>query len=303
MKNVTKKTKFILLLLLFPLLVFGQHPSKPALKHVILIGCDGLGAYAMPNAEMPYLKKMMEKGSWTLEARSVLPSSSAVNWASMIMGAGPTAHGYTEWGSKTPEIPSGTIDNYGLFPSIFGQLRQQQPSATSAAIYSWGGIGPLLEKDAIDWVIDGEGKDDWCAQKAASLIKEEQPNLLFVHFDQPDGVGHNIGHDTPEYYDELKNVDKRIETIYKAVQEAGIADQTVIIVSSDHGGIDKGHGGKSTEEVYIPWVIQGPGIQSNHEITDLVMTYDTAATIARLLGVTPHTSWRGRPVTDSFIIP
>lgn len=277
--------------------VFGQE-SK--VRHVILIGCDGLGAYAIPDSDMPNLKKMMKEGSYTMEARSVLPSSSAVNWASMIMGAGPTAHGYTEWGSKTPEIPSATIDKYGLFPSIFGQLRQQQPEASSVAIYSWSGIGPLLEKEAIDQVIDGEGKDDWCAEKAASIFKDDQPNLMFVHFDQPDGVGHNIGHDTPEYYEELKNVDRRIGLIYDAVQASGLAEETVIIVSSDHGGIEKGHGGKTTQEVYIPWIIQGAGIKEGHKITDMVMTYDTAVTIAELLGVESHPSWRGRAVESSF---
>ena len=43
----------------------------------------------------------MEDGSYTLKKRSALPSSSAINWASMFMGAGPELHGYTEWGSKT----------------------------------------------------------------------------------------------------------------------------------------------------------------------------------------------------------
>ncbi len=67
-------------------------------KHIILIGCDGLGAYAIPDAQMPHLKNLMKSGSYSLTARVVLPSSSAVNWASMLMGAGPTFHGYTEWG-------------------------------------------------------------------------------------------------------------------------------------------------------------------------------------------------------------
>lgn len=51
----------------------------------------------------------MDAGCYTLKKRSVLPSSSAVNWASMFMGAGPELHGYTEWGSKTPELPSRVV--------------------------------------------------------------------------------------------------------------------------------------------------------------------------------------------------
>ena len=80
--------------------------SVKGVKHVVVIGLDGWGAYSMPKANMLNVKKLMEKGSYTLEARSVLPSSSAPNWASMFMGAGPELHGYTTWGSRTPEIPS-----------------------------------------------------------------------------------------------------------------------------------------------------------------------------------------------------
>src|SRR5690625_7158125 len=77
---------------------------------------------------MPNLKKMIENGSHTLKARTVLPSSSAVNWASMLMGSGPTMHGYTEWGSKTPEIPSAVLSPYGKYPSVFSLIREQKSS-------------------------------------------------------------------------------------------------------------------------------------------------------------------------------
>ena len=64
---------------------------------------------------MPNLKNLMKEGSWSLKARSVLPSSSAVNWASMIMGAGPTLHGYTEWNSAVPEISSSDLTKKECF--------------------------------------------------------------------------------------------------------------------------------------------------------------------------------------------
>ncbi|PIG95580.1 hypothetical protein CS542_10765 [Pedobacter sp. IW39] len=43
-----------------------------------------------------------------LKARTVLPSSSAVNWASMLIGAGPTEHGYIpdRSGSEIPSVKS-----------------------------------------------------------------------------------------------------------------------------------------------------------------------------------------------------
>jgi predicted AlkP superfamily pyrophosphatase or phosphodiesterase len=292
------KRSLIIICLLSTTLQLSAQLKK--IKHVVLIGCDGFGAYAVPDAKMPNLKKLMETGSWSLKARSVLPSSSAVNWASMLMGAGPTEHGYTEWGSKTPEIPSVITTKFGLFPSIFSVIRDQKPDAKTAVIYSWPGIGPLIEKDAINIVVPGNDKDDFCADTAITIIKRDKPYFTFIHFDEPDGTGHGVGHRTPAYYEELQKVDLRIGKIVKAVKDAGIENETIIILSADHGGIGKGHGGKSLDEVQIPWVINGAGVKKNHEIKDVIITYDTAATIAWILGLKTPQSWRGRQVSDSF---
>ncbi len=129
-----RKARYLALLLC---MAFGANAQVKGVQHVILIGMDGLGAYAMEKSDNPVMKQMMADGSWTLKARSVLPSSSAVNWASMIMGAGPELHGFTEWGSKTPEAEPRELDQYGLFPSLFTLLREQKPNAETGVIYSW----------------------------------------------------------------------------------------------------------------------------------------------------------------------
>src|SRR5690606_11906791 len=131
------KTK-ITLLLLCSILAGGhsqaQNEQRPSAKHVVLIGCDGLGAYAIEKAEMLNLKKLMASGAHSLHARTVLPSSSAVNWASMLMGAGPTLHGFTECCGEKPEIQPVITTKNGLFPSLFTIIRDQRPRATTAAI-------------------------------------------------------------------------------------------------------------------------------------------------------------------------
>ncbi len=80
---------------------FAQAQIK-GVKHVILIGMDGFGAYRFPKADNPNMKQMMQDGAWTLQARSVLPSSSAVNWASMVMGAGPGSTRLYRMDSRKP---------------------------------------------------------------------------------------------------------------------------------------------------------------------------------------------------------
>ncbi|MGN7987916.1 alkaline phosphatase [Pedobacter sp. 22226] len=294
MKKFLKST----FLLLF-LSVFVQAQSKK-IKHIILIGCDGFGGYALQEANMPNLKALMANGSWTDKARCVLPSSSAVNWASLLMGAGPTEHGYTEWNSKVPEIPSVTKTSYGIFPTIFSVIRDQKKTAKTAVIYSWNGIGYLFEKEAVSIVVDGKEKDDFCTDTAAAIIKNEKPYFTFLHLDEPDNTGHAIGHRTPAYYKQLELVDQRIGKILKAVNDAGITDETIILVTADHGGTGKGHGGKSLDEVQIPWIISGPGVRKNHEIKNVIITYDTAATLAWLMRLQQPQSWRGKPVLEAF---
>jgi len=53
-------------------------------------------------------------------------------------------------------------------------------------------------------------------------------------------------------------------------------------------------------ETEIPWIIAGPGVRKDHEITNLTMQYDTAATLAYLLHVKPSLCWLGRPVMSAF---
>lgn len=105
--------------------------AKGKAKHVVLIGLDGWGAYSVPKADIPTIKQLMADGAYTLEKRSALPSSSAINWAP-VYGAGPELHGYTQWGAKTPEVPSRVL-NHRYFPTIFSYCVMHNPTQKSVA--------------------------------------------------------------------------------------------------------------------------------------------------------------------------
>lgn len=293
-----KKLVLICTLLSITLAAVSQERAIP--KHVIVVGLDGFGAYAVPKADMPNFKGLMKTGSYSVNMRCVLPSSSAVNWASMLMGSSPTMHGYTEWGSQTPEIPSISKTENGIFPSIFSLIKAKNENAKVGAVYSWGGIGYLLEKAIVDINIHTEGNEDATAEQAAKVIKEQKPEFLFVHFDQPDGAGHKYGHDSEGYYDELKRVDARLGKIQEAIAEAGMLDETLLIVMADHGGIDKGHGGKDMMEVRVPIVMNAQGIKAGKEVKAPMVIYDVAATVAWALELEAHEAWRGKAITSFF---
>ncbi|MDF2190633.1 alkaline phosphatase [Paraflavitalea sp. CAU 1676] len=289
--------KLARLLVLF-MLPFTLAAQKNV-KHVILIGSDGFGAYAFQKAQLPNFRKMMEAGSWTLQARTVLPSSSAPNWASMVMGVGPELHGYTTWGSKQPDLPARVLDEYGMFPTVYSLLRKAKPSSEIGVIYEWDGIDYLFPKAAVNKDLNADG-DIAVTKAAVAYIKEKKPDFLFIHLHDADSVGHHVGHSTPEYYAAAERTDAYVGQILQAIKEAGMEERTVVLFTADHGGINKGHGSISMQEMQIPWIIKGPGIKANHEVTTSVMTFDTAATLAKLLGLTPPQVWIGRPVLDAL---
>lgn len=294
MKNVIRTLVFLVIAL-----VSSSHAYAQKIKHVILIGSDGFGAYAFENAKIPNLRAMMKEGSWSLEARTVLPSSSAANWASMVMGAGPELHGYTTWGSKKPDMPPRVVDDYGMFPSIYSQLRKEKPDSEIGVIYEWDGIGYLFPKAAVNKDQNADG-DIAVTHAATAYIKEKKPNFLFVHLHDVDSVGHQIGHGTPEYYAAIERTDTHIGTILKSIEDAGIAESTLVLFTADHGGINKGHGLITMNEMQIPWIIKGPGIKKDHELSQSIMTFDTAATIAELLKLKAPQVWIGRPVKEAM---
>ena len=94
-----------------------------------------------------------------------------------------------------------------------------------------------------------------------------------------------------------------LATIKNAIEKAGIAGSSVILLSADHGGHAKTHGTNSPEDMTIPWIAWGVGVKRGVTITAPVTTYDTAATALWLLGVPIPSNWDGKPVTSAFSAP
>lgn len=296
---MTTRLIYCILLICFSNICTTAYAAKCKAKHVVLIGFDGWGSYSVEQAEMPIVKELMESGSYTLRKRSVLPSSSAVNWASMFMGAGPELHGFTTWGSKSPDLPSRELTHYGLFPSIWGLFRDANPKAEVGYIYQWDGFEYFAEMPAMSYTCHGKS-DTLIAQKAVDYIIEKKPVFLGVFFDEPDHVGHQIGHDTEAYYKKMNQLDGFLAGIINALKEAKIWDDTILIVTSDHGGIEKGHGGKTMAEMETPFIIAGKGIKKGYVIEDSMMQFDVAPTIAHIFGLKTPQVWIGRPMKNAF---
>lgn len=280
-----------------------EAAPAPKAKHVVYIGLDGWGAYSVEKADMPTIKGLMAKGCYTLQKRTVLPSSSAVNWASMFMGVGPELHGYTQWGSRTPELPSRVIVKNNIFPTIFQIYRDAAPEAEIGVLSEWDGIKYLVDTLSTSYhavAPDYTKNPTALCEMSVKYITEKKPALVAICFDNPDHVGHAVGHDTPEYYAKLKELDGYIARIVQAVDEAGMTDETIFIITSDHGGIGQGHGGITMQEMETPFIIAGKGVKAGGEFQESMMQYDVAATMAYIFALQQPQVWIGRPMTQVF---
>jgi predicted AlkP superfamily pyrophosphatase or phosphodiesterase len=221
----------------------------------------------------------------------------------MFMGACPESHGYTEWGSRTPEIPSRMVNEHGIFPTVFSLLREADPGAGIGCLYDWEGIKFLVDTLALDYHAQSPGYSEQPAglcDMAAEYILTQKPALAAICFDELDHAGHADGHDSPGYYRTLSEIDGYVGRIVEAVRQAGIAGNTVIIVTADHGGIDKGHGGKTLREMQVPFIIAGKGIRQGGAFTQSMMIYDVASTIAHIFALQQPQVWIGRPAAQVF---
>lgn len=284
--------------------LLGAASGFAEIKHFVVIGVDGMSPDGILHANTPNMERLRQHGAWTFHARAVMPTSSSPNWASMIMGAGPEQHGITsnDWEPDKFDIAPTVKGPGGMFPTIYGVLRQQRPDAIIGVFHDWEGYGRLFERALVDVVENPSGPTN-TALRAAQFIKDRRPTFCFVHLDHVDHAGHTMGWGTPEYYAAVGVADKLIGQILDAVDAAGLKDETLVLVTADHGGLGKKHGGATMAEIEIPWILCGPGVRPGYEIQSPVNTYDTAATIARVFGLKPPACWIARPVSEAFENP
>ena len=260
--------------------------TKGAYKHVFIIGVDGGGAF-FKDTPTPRIDEIFKTGAISYRTKTSYPTISAQCWGSMLHSVLPEFHRLTNGtvGSKpfNPNSP---------FPSIFRIVKETRPDAKMASFCNWDPINVGIIEDNLG-VVKDTGNDPEVAAKVVKYIQNNDPTLVFVQFDSVDGAGHGSGYGSSKHLAAITAVDKLIGDIYDAVKQKNILDETLFIVSADHGGTPEGsHGGDTDAERYVflgvagPTVVIGGRIQ-NPEVRDI------AAISAYALGLDFPETWTG----------
>jgi arylsulfatase A-like enzyme len=97
----------------------------------------------------------------------------------------------------------------------------------------------------------------------------------------------------PDYYGMVESLDVEFKRILDALERAGVAEDTIVCYSSDHGDMVGSHGYKAKrwpheESARVPFLIRYPRtIRAGQVIADPFSTVDVYPTLAGLAGIKP----------------
>lgn len=260
--------------------------------HVVIIGVDGAGVY-FRDADTPCIDRIFANGAVSYEVLTSDPTISAESWTSLLHGVTPRFHGITNTIAGARRYPSNSP-----YPSVFRVIREQDPEAVLASFVHWGAINyGIVEEDIGVHKVSGLA-DDVLAEQICSYIAESSPKLLFVQFDDADHVGHSVGFGSAEQLVKISELDSYIGDIYDAYSKKGILEDTLFIVTADHGGNGTNHGGWSVGERYVMFAATGKTVV-NGEVGDMAIR-DTAAVVLHALGYEAPETWTARVPSGLF---
>lgn len=230
--------------------------------------------------------------SWT--AQTTFPSSTLPAHASMLSGVGPPVHRVTfnDWSVGEPYFARTTI-----FTEV---TRAGGRAAALVAKPKMMFFMPPGSVASAQHLLYPRFRQTDVVEVASRLFGEQRPAVLFVHVADPDDVGHRRGWMSEEYLRVIAAIPVLIERLLRAFDDAGLAAQALLIVTSDHGGYGITHGTSRAEDMTIPWMAFGSAVRRGSVVERRVVVFDTAATALAALGIPIPGDWQGRPVLEAL---
>lgn len=253
-------------------------------EKVLLILVDGMRSDSLSVSDHPYIKKMQEEGSYTLEAQTVMPSVTLPCHMSLFHSVEPTRHGILS-NTYAPQVRP--------IAGIFEQLHANKKS--SGFFHNWQELRDLARPWSLAYncYMSGdeytfEATNKMLTDNAIDYINHFSPDFTFLYLGLVDEVGHKHGWMSDEYIQSVRDSWDCIEKISEAVPE----DVTVIVLS-DHGGHDRSHGTDKPEDMTIPILIKGKSAKPGEQLPSANII-DIAPTITKLLNVESNEDWEGK---------
>lgn len=252
-------------------------------EKVILVLVDGMRPDGMMGCGHSYPEEFLRESSYSLKAKTVMPSVTLPCHMSLFHSVDPDRHGILS-NTYVPQVRP--------VVGLFDQLDMYGKKC--AMFYTWEELRDLCRPDHLhtSLCINQHKQSDTdikITDAAISYIKAEEPDFLFLYLGETDEVGgHSCGWMSGQY---MKSVSKAWDCIEKLCKN--IPESYTVIATADHGGHDRSHGSDLPEDMTIPMAFRGPRFEKGKELEDLSIK-DIAVTVAELLDVPRVKEWEGK---------
>ncbi len=256
-------------------------------RRVVLISVDGLRPDAIETADTPTMQALIATGSYQATCLNEMPPGTLPNHTSMVTGQG-VAHHRVYANSTLP----GRVDATTIFDV-----------AAEAGL----GVGAFVSKGKLAYLFDANTVQAWhitssmdeLTSEIATALQAKDLHLIFVHIGAPDRAGHRHSWMSNDYFAAVTATDTAIGQILDALDAVNLRDETVVMVTADHGGHGGTHFLDIPEDRFIPFILNGPGIAPGRLLCEQTHVMDAAAMTLHVLGLPTTSAIDGRVVAEA----
>lgn len=253
-------------------------------ERVILFMIDGLHWEAPLKMNMPNINSLINEGVYIEKSYVIIPHH-------------PTIGDYSKFNScsfPNPMLHSGTIfikPENKFIQEMISPERQSAFVVNTSAYRS-------VSRGFTTKIMDPNITDETVLNQAINLLEFQDPAFMRVHLQSPGELGRSVsvcdpdkpyfrniyGDDSP-YVAAIENADRLLGKLITFLKISGKWDDTILIVTSDHGQSKVGWHPMYDEESWVtPMVFAGKGIAKKRKLPYFEHT-DLSPTISWLLGV------------------
>lgn len=239
-------------------------PEGKTDKKVVIIGYDGCRADILNEKQekgaVSYLldngasNNLTYCGGVNYPEVNTQDTSTAPGWCSIVTGEWADVHGITGNGiTKTVEpktlmtslVEDGTIDSASFITKWKGHFSRDGATYLDEKTY--------CEENNLNVEFElRKGKKDIHTGAMEEIASEDCSDFVFIIYEDTDSAGHDFGfsYNNPVYKKSFNTEDGYGYEVIKAIEarETYETEDWLIIVTSDHGGVETGHGGPSIQE-------------------------------------------------------
>lgn len=259
---------------------------------------DHLSAYGYRKKTSPHMDELA-KDAWLFTRAYSQSSTTALSMPSMLSGRRPSS---MRWKGGYPE----TVESERMLP----ELLSEQGYNTTLAINRYV-VRHLkgLQRDFQQILSVPEGSDwksgEFIISNVISAVEDSRrtgrPFFIMAHFDD---VHHpyraHLGRSVPSFpsptrnvaaYDRcIANFDNILRVLTSHLKQAGVWDDTIVVLTADHGEEFGEHGGAIhsltcyVESVHVPLIVRIPGFEPQRISSPVALT-DLAPTLVEAMSL------------------